>query len=284
MDFQVVIDSLTKIGTDIINFIPNLINGLIILIVGVLVASLVRWVLRTILRRLRFDPLVERTGITGSLRGLGVKTPLSSIVAQTIFALLLLSFMITATRLMGLEAVAVLLERLLLFLPNIIASLIVFLLGGIVAKFMGDLLTAAATGSGMSYGRRIGRLVQHLISIFVVVLALDVLGVDTGILVTALTITIAAFGLALGLALGLGTRGVVQHVLAGYYLRQRFAVGQPIAVAQYSGEVSGIGGVNTLVTTESGAVVLPNTLLLESVVQTSRPAAPEAPAAPAMQP
>lgn len=278
MDFQVVIDSLTKIGTDIINFIPSLINGLIILVVGFLVASIVRWIMRTILRRLRFDPLVERTGLTGSLRGLGVKTPMSTIVAQTIFTLLLLSFMITATRLMGLEAVAILLERLLLFLPNIIAALIVFLLGGIVAKFMGDLITAAATGSGMSYGRRVGKLVQHLISLFVVVLALDVLGVDTSILVTALTISIAAFGLALGLALGLGTRGVVQHVLAGYYLRQRFAVGQPIAVAQVNGEVSGIGGVNTVVATTDGAVVLPNTLLLESVVQTSR-ATPNAPAA-----
>jgi small-conductance mechanosensitive channel len=278
MDFQVVIDSLTKIGTDIINFIPNLINGLIILIVGFLVAGGVRWVLHTILRRLRFDPLVERTGITGSLRGLGVKTPLSTIVAQTVFALLLLSFMITATRLMGLEAVAILLERLLLFLPNIIASLIVFLLGGIVAKFIGDLLTAAAAGSGMRYGQRVGKLAQHLISLFVVVLALDVLGVDTGILVTALTITIASFGLALGLALGLGSRGIVQHVLAGYYLRQRFAVGQQIAVDQVRGEVSGIGGVNTLVATEAGAVILPNTLLLESVIQTSRPASPEAPA------
>lgn len=279
MNFGVVLDALTQIVVDIINFIPNLINGLIILIVGYLIARVVRWLLATILRRIHFDPLVERTGITGAIRGLGVKTPLSTFVAQTVFALLLISFLITATRLMGLEAVALLLERLLNFLPNIIAALIVFLIGGIAAQFTGNLVTVLATGGGLVYGARVGRLVQYLISVFVVIFALGVLGLDTSILVTALTIALAAFGLAVGLSLGLGARTVVQHVLAGYYLRQRFAIGQRIAVAQIDGEVSGIGGVNTLVSTTEGTTVVPNTILLEAVVQAVAPtrgdAAPE---------
>ena len=274
MNFQIVIDALTKIFTDIVNFIPNLVNGLIILLVGYLIARLVRWMFAASLRRLRFDPLVERTGITGSLRGLGIKTPLSQIVAQTVYALLLLSFFITATRLMGLEAVARLLEQLLNFLPNIIAALIIFLLGGIVAQFVGNLVTAAATGAGLSGPGRLGRLVQYLISVFVVVLALGELGVDTAILVTTLTILIAAFGLAIGLALGLGARGVVWHILAGYYMRQRFPIGQPIAFGQVRGEVGAIGGVNTVVTTAEGDVIIPNGSLLESVVHAPRQAAP----------
>ena len=150
-DKHTVIDALTKIFTDIVNFIPNLINGLIILLVGYLIARLVRWIFAASLRRLHFDPLVERTGITGSLRGLGIRTPLSQLVAQTVYALLLLSFFITATRLMGLEAVARLLEQLLNFLPNIIAALIIFLLGGIAAQFVGNLVTAAAAGADIAF-------------------------------------------------------------------------------------------------------------------------------------
>jgi small-conductance mechanosensitive channel len=272
MNFQVVIDALIKIFTDIVNFIPNLVNGLIILLVGYLIARLARWIFAASLRRLRFDPLVERTGITGSLRGLGIKTPLSQLVAQTVYALLLLSFFITATRLMGLEAVARLLEQLLNFLPNIVAALIIFLLGGIAAQFLGNLITAAATGVGLNAPGRLGRLVQYLISVFVVVLALGELGIDTAILVTTLTILIAAFGLAIGLALGLGARGVVLHILAGYYMRQRFPTGQPIAFEQVRGQVGSIGGVNTVVTTAEGDVVIPNGRLLESVVHAPRPA------------
>lgn len=278
MNFQVVIDALTKIVTDIINFIPNLVNGLIIMLVGYLIARVVRWILATVLRRLKFDPLIERTGITGSLRGLGVKMPLSQILAQTIFTLLLLSFLITSTRLMGLGAVSQLLENLLNFLPNIIAAVIIFLLGGVVAQFVGNLVTTFGIAGGVTYAARLGRIIQYMISLFVVVLALGQLGIDTAILVTAITIVIASFGLALGLALGLGARGVVHNILAGYYMRQRFPIGQQIAYFDVRGQVSAVGGINTVVRTADGEVFIPNSALIESVVHAPR--APEPPAVP----
>jgi small-conductance mechanosensitive channel len=269
VDFQIVVDALTKILSDILNFIPNLVNGLIILVVGFLLARVIRWIFGTALKRVQFDPLMDRTGITGTLRGLGVKTPLSDILAQTIFAFLLLSFLITSTDLMGLGAVSRLLQQLLDFLPNIIAAVILFLLGGIVAQFIGGVIGSAAAASGLSYAARAGRLVQHILSIFVAILALGQLGIDTAILVTAITIMIAAFGLALGLALGLGARSVVTHMLAGIYMRQRLPAGQSIEVGEVRGLVGSVGGVNTLVTTADGDLVVPNTTLLENVVRTA---------------
>lgn len=270
MNFQIVLDALIKIFTDIVNFIPNLVNGLIILLVGYLVARMVSGIVGFILRQIKFDPLIERTGITGALRGLGVKTPLWQIVSQLIYIFLLLSFLITATRFMGLDAVAKLLEQLLDLLPKAIAAAIVFLLGGIVSKFMGDLITNVTRGAGISYASRLGTGIQYLISVFVAVLALGVLGIDTALLVTTITIVLAAFGLALGLGLGLGARPIVQHVLAGYYLRQRLPNGQTVVVDQTRGTVSSIGGVNTLMTTEEGAVIIPNSTLMDSIVQVPR--------------
>lgn len=266
-----VIEALTKIFNDIIQFIPNLINGLIILIVGYVIAAFVRWLLRTILQRLQFDPLIERTGITGALKGLGVRIPISVILAQIVFVLLIISFFITATRLMGLEAVARLLEQLLTYLPNIIAASIVFLLGGMAAQFAGNVVSAALVAGGLSYGTRVGRGLHYLISVFVLILALSQLGIDTAILVTAVTIMIAAFGLAIALALGLGARSIVLHVLAGFYLRQRFVPGIALNLGKVNGSVDSIGSVNTVVRTSDGIVVIPNSTLLEAVVQSPRP-------------
>jgi small-conductance mechanosensitive channel len=109
-----------------------------------------------------------------------------------------------------------------------------------------------------------------------VVLALGQLGIDTAILVTAITIVIAAFGLALGLALGLGARDVVYNILAGYYMRQRFPIGQPIVYFDVRGEVSAVGGISTVVRTADGEVVIPNSALIQSVVHAPRPPAPPA--------
>lgn len=267
MNFQLVIDSLTQIGSDIINFIPNLVNGLIILLVGVLIARLVRFVVRFSLERLRFDLLVERMGVTNALRSVGITMKVSTLLAQTMFILLLLSFLITATRLLGLEAVATLLEQLIEFLPQIIASLIIFVMGGMAAQFVGGLVTSALAASGVANAGRVGRAMQYLLSVFVVILALSRLGVDTAMLVTALTITIAAFGLALGLSLGLGARGVVSHIIAGFYLRQRYPTGEQIVMGDVRGAIENIGPVSTELQGELGRVVVPNSVLLEATVQ-----------------
>lgn len=268
MNFQIVIDSLTKIATDIINFIPNLINGLIILFIGYLISLLVRWIVSFVLRRVKFDELMERTGITGSFKMFGIETPLSSIFSQAVFVLLLLSFLITSTRIMSLEPVAQLFERLLTFVPTLLAALIFFLIGGLAAQFLGNTASAVAATSGISSPSRVGQLVQFLIIVFVVILSLGIMGLDTALLVTTVTIMIAAFGLALGLALGLGAKRVVQHILAGYYLKQRFRTGQSVTINDVSGTVAGIGGVNTVVRSSEGSVVLPNETLLESIVAT----------------
>ena len=153
--------------------------------------------------------------------------------------------------------------------------MIIFLLGGVAAQFVGNLITTVGVASGVTYAARLGRIVQYLISVFVVVLALGQLGLDTAILVTAITIVIGAFGLALGLALGLGARSIISNVLAGYYVRQRFPIGHPVIVDDVRGAISTIGGVNTVVTTvDGGSVVLPNSFLLESLVRSPRPPAP----------
>lgn len=272
MNFQTLGDTLTRIYNDIINFIPNLINGLIILIIGYLVARFVRWLIRFILQRLKFDPLIEKSGLTGTMRGLGVKTPVSEIIAGVVFFLLLLSFMISAVRLMGLEPVARLLEQVLAFLPNLIAAVIVFMLGGVISKFTGDLVTTVTTGAGLSYGRVLGRIVQYLVSLFVLIVALGVLGIDTTVLVTSLPIVIASFGLALGLALGLGARSAVQNIIAGYYLRQRLTPGQTVRTTTTGGTVTAIGPINTILTTPEGDIVIPNTTLTDNELQLPIPA------------
>ena len=79
-------------------------------------------------------------------------------------------------------------------------------------------------------------------------------------------------------------RSLVQHILAGYYMRQRFTVGQLLTLDQTRGAVSNIGTVNTLVTTPDGDVVIPNSLLVESIVQSPRPPAPPAPPPPVAPP
>lgn len=111
---------------------------------------------------------------------------------------------------------------------------------------------------------------QYAISLFVIVLALGSLGINTSILVTVLTIGVAAFGLAFGLSLGLGARNLVTGILSSYYVCERFLVGRTIRFGDVSGEVSEIGSLNTVVTTNAETVVIPNATLIRTIVRGSR--------------
>ena len=286
MNVQTIIDQLWQVVRNIIAVVPDIINGVIVFIIGYVLAWAVGLVVRFVLSRFGFDRIMEQTGLVHGLRRIGVPTPLSRVLAQTVFLLILLSFAVTAARLMRLEAVATLLGQILGYLPNAIAALIVFLVGSLAATYAGDAITRLGRASRLAFAATLGQLIQVALILFVIVLALGVLGVDTAILVTVLTIFAAAFGLTVSLAVGLGGREIILDILASYYVRERFPVGQRIALPDVEGEVQSIGGVNTTIAAGDETIVVPNSVLIKQLVRT-RPGAPpstQTPPTPAVPP
>ncbi len=272
MSFQPVINALTKILFDIIDFIPRFVNGLIILIVGYLISRLVRWIVRLILREIRFDHLAQRTGITNALETLGVRIPLSEVIAQVVFFFLLLSFATSAVGLMGLAAVADLLQSVLRFVPRAISAGIIIIFGSMLARFLGAAITAVTENVNITYGRVLGKIIEYAVLAFVIVLAISTLGVDTTILTSSLTIIIASTGLAIALTFALGAREAARNVIAGHYVRQNFQPGQQLTLGDYSGRLRSTSGTYTVLETDeegsqNNTISLPNSFLLQNAVK-----------------
>ncbi len=287
MFFQPVIDSLTKIFTDILNFLPHFINGLIVLIVGYLVSALIRWIVRMVLRGVQLEQLAQRAGITAALQGLGVRAPISEIIAQIVFFFLILSFATSAMQLMALTTVAILLQNVLAFVPRAISGALIVIFGSMLARFLGGTITSVADSVNITYANALGKIIEYAIVAFVVVLAISTLGVDTTILTSSLTIIIASTGLALALTFAFGARDSAHNVIAGYYVRQAFQPGQRLTYGSYTGTVRSTSGTYTVldVTNEAGeqsTLSLPNSLLLKDAVVSSENTQP--PAAASNQP
>ncbi|HEX2911938.1 MAG TPA: hypothetical protein VH186_14110 [Chloroflexia bacterium] len=279
MNFQPVIDSLSKIVSDILDFIPRFINGLIILIVGYLVCLLVRAIARFILRRVHLDQLAERSGVTGAIQGLGIKAPLSEIFVQIIFFFLILSFATAAVRLMGLDAVAELLENVLRFVPKAISAALLLIFGSMLARFLGNTIAAVAESINITYSSALGKVIEYAVIAFTAILAISTLGVDTTILTSSFTILIASAGLAIALTFGLGSREAARNVIAGYYVRQNFRPGQQLSVGSYNGTIRATSGAYTIIETtdETGnasTVSVPNALLLQEAIRGRENSAP----------
>lgn len=272
MNFQPVINALLNILTEILNFLPHLVNGLIILIVGYLLSALIRWIVKTVLLRLHFEQLADRLGITNALHSLGVRLPLPTVIAQIVFFFLLLSFATSAFVLMGLTAVADLLRNVLAFIPRAISAAIIIIFGSMVARFLGETITTATGNINITYNRALGKLIEYTLVAFVVVLAISTLGVDTTILTSALTILIAASGLAIALTFAFGAREAARNVIAGHYIRQNFSPGQQLEMGDYRGSLRSTTGTYSVLETagesgETGTISLPNSFLLQNAVR-----------------
>jgi len=271
MSFQPVINSLINTLTAIINFIPRLVNGLIILLLGYIISALVRWILRLVFRSIRLDQLAERAGINNAMSSLGVRASLSDMLAQIAFFFLLLSFATSAISLVGLTALADLLQSVLHFIPRAISAAILVVFGSMLARFLCNAIIAVADNVNITYGRALGKIIEYAIVAFVVVLAISTLGVDTTILTTSFTIIVAAAGLAIALTFASGSRESARNVIAGFYVRQNFRPGQWLTLGEYSGKVRSTAGAYTVLDTvnesgESTTISLPNFLLLQTAV------------------
>jgi small-conductance mechanosensitive channel len=270
---QPVVSALFKIITNLLDFLPLLVNGVLLLIIGTLLSMLIRGILRFILRRIQLDQLFERIGITQTVHSLGVHLSLADLLAQVIFFFLLLSFITSAVNLMQFTTIASVLQGILNFIPRAISAAIIVIFGAMFARFLGTTIQTLSGSVRLSYGRALGRVIEYTVVAFVVVLAISTLGVDTTILTTGLALIVASAGLALALTFALGARESARHVVAGFYVRQRFRPGQWLIMENYSGTIRTTLGTYTVVEIntaegEQQTLSLPNAMLLQQIVRT----------------
>jgi hypothetical protein len=104
---------------------------------------------------------------------------------------------------MGLTHVTELIERIVLFVPKVMVAVLILAFGAYFARFIGLALTTYCKNVGISDAEVLGRVALYAIMVFVVLIALDQLGLGEIIRQTFL-ILIAAVALGLALAFGLG--------------------------------------------------------------------------------
>jgi small-conductance mechanosensitive channel len=223
---------------------------------------------------------MDRAGIANALRSLGIRAPLTEILVQVVFFFLILSFAIQAVELMGLTAVATLLQNVLTFVPRAISAALLLIFGSMLGRFLGDTIATLAENVNITYSKALGKIIEYAIVAFVIVLAIATLGVDTTILTSSFTIIVAAAGLAIALTFAFGSRESARNVIAGYYVRQQFQPGQLLSVDTYTGRLLSVSGAYTTleIISEAGersTISLPNATLLKRAV-TGRASPPTA--------
>jgi len=257
---------LQRITTDIMAWLPALAGALALLLLGWVVARLVQAFLGGLLRRLGLDRLAQRSGASETLAGWGVDSSVANLLARIVFWIVFLLFVLAASESLGLRGLAGTMSSVVAYLPKVIAACFILLLGGLIARLVGDGVGAVAVQSGVGAGALVGQIVRYVLLVFIVILAMDQLGVSTQLLATAAIVVVAGAVLALAVALGLGSRELAQDLMAGFHAKDEFAIGQNLKVRNHRGRLVSIGPVKSVIETREGFISLPNRVLTQEEV------------------
>jgi small-conductance mechanosensitive channel len=187
---------------------------------------------------------------------------------------------------LGLTAISGAIGSFFAYLPNIIAALLLMIVGTAVSQFAAETVAEAGRSSGIDFAPTLGKLVSGLIMFVVGMMAIGQLQIDTNMVRIVTSFILGAGALAFGLAFGLGTRDVVRNITAGFYLRKHLLIGEQVEIIGQSGILRSITATHVLLESENAVEIsIANSTFLDQVAKqairpmTSPPAPPAAPTA-----
>ncbi len=206
-------DSFQSLGSDLLAFLPRLLAALLLLVLGWLLARGVR---RLTIRALRFahlDEAAEKAGFDDFLVQGGVRYTTVTLVANAVYWLLTLGVTLAVLSSLGLHTASELFARLVQYIPNVVATVIVLIFGSLFAQFVQTATFTYLSNLGVTSARAISGIARAALIVFIVSISLEQLSIGGQVLVSAFQIAFGALCFALALAFGLGGRDVAARIL-----------------------------------------------------------------------
>ncbi len=249
-------------------YVPRIVGAIALAALGFVLAVVARRVTPFLLRRLRFDQVCERAGVTSLMREGGISHTPAQFMGAVIFYTILALAIVAAIGSLGLDILADTVNQLLLYAPRALVAVLILILGaaaaGLLARLTGRLLPQV----GVNRTGGLETFVRFGVIFIAAVLAAAVLGIDVTILIVVTVIGLGAAALAAALALGLGLRELSENVAASRHVSQGIAEGDEISLNGISGTVERISHTMTTVRGANGRVYLvPNSHFLAHVVE-----------------
>ena len=250
--------------------IPTLITAILILFLGWLFAKVVSGIVKRVLKTMKFNTLADKLNLTEYLEKANVQLDPSSLVGKMVYWILILFVWLTTSDALGWTRVSEQLNRLLEFLPDLFVALIFFIVGTYIAGFIRDLIRGATASIGISAGKMISNLVFYFLFMVVSITALEQAGMDTTLITSNLLLIIGTIFIAAAISYGFASRDLLSNILAGFFSRRTFEVGQTIEVNGVRGKIIEMNNIAvTILSSESGQVkiVIPSHELIVSKVK-----------------
>lgn len=198
-----------------VDLLPGIIVALIMLFLGLFFSRLVSTWTKKLLNAIKLDQYTEKIGVNEIIARIGLGKSPTYVLAFIFSWAVMIIFIMFAADSLHLDIVRVILAKFLLFIPKVIACVIVLFAGALFGRFVERLALNSARANKIRGGVFIAKIANIVILIFTVLLALQQIDIYLELIQQVIIVVLASLGLGFALAVGLGAKGVVED-----YLRQ----------------------------------------------------------------
>ncbi|TAL50514.1 hypothetical protein EPN81_02620 [Patescibacteria group bacterium] len=204
---------LLELWDTMVAFLPSLLGAIMVFLIGVIIALVLRTVVVKVIGLLRIDELARRLDITAQFERVGLRLQIGGLLGWIVKWFFIIIALIAATDILGWEQVTDYLEQVVLFIPNVIISVIILLAGILLGNFVQNVVKTAVEAAQLASAEFLSGIAKWAILIFTFMAALVQLDIAPELIRVLFTGLVAMLALAGGLAFGLGGKEHAHQLL-----------------------------------------------------------------------
>jgi hypothetical protein len=262
-----VTSSLSEFGANIASALPRVIAALILLGIGYLAGKVAGWVVTKVVRSLKLDHHWSRTGIGQATVNSGWS--MSRIFGTATKWFIYLFFIAAAVNVLQFPQISQAINNVWLWVPNVIAFLLVLVIGSLLVDFIGSWMQRELPKRGIIAGKTIALAATGILYAIVLTVAVTQLGIGQTILNNVITAMVwgiaAAIAIGFGVGLAYGLREAIPSVIKGNTMIQpTLKQGQRISYNGLAGTVEEVGAFSVILRDDTGrTIVIPTKNLMD---------------------
>jgi len=200
---SLILNPLITLWNSFVGILPGIIAAVIVLIIGYFVALGIGHAIKILLEKAGLDSYLEKSKFAREVGHFHLARVLGEIAKWYIF----LIFIQAGVSLLKLGTLSSLLDRFVLWLPNVIVAAIIIIFGVALAHFISMKIEEHTVTKGVRFFSKLVKIVVYYV---VLVIALQQIGVEASILENTFLILVGALAVGIAVALGIGLGKAMQ--------------------------------------------------------------------------
>lgn len=201
----------------VLNLFPHLLGAIVVATLGIILGNWARSITIKSLQMLRFETLIKDSKFKAFLLKAEVTDKVEEVIGSVLKWLIVLTFFIAATNILGLSTVSNVLGGILAYVPNVVSAVIILAIGILLAGIVEGVVKGALASVDLKTSRLMGKIASYTVITITTLAAFAELKIASSFINILFIGFVSMLALGFGLAIGLGAKDVIGQALSDWY-------------------------------------------------------------------